>query len=50
MRLLLDIGDDGRINHPANRSFLELLETLQPICGEVLEMVERDVAGVEGAA
>jgi len=50
MRLLLDIGDDGKIDHPANRSFLDLLEALQPMCGEVLETAGRSATGADGAA
>jgi len=50
MRLLLDIGDDGKLNHPANRNFLELLQALQPMCGEVLGMIEEDLERTDGAA
>lgn len=40
MNLLLDVGDDGRINHPKNEAFMDLLEALVPLAGEVLKAVK----------
>lgn len=41
MRLLLDVGDNGEINHPENRAFIDLLETLAPLAGEILRSIRR---------
>ncbi|EFC90403.1 transcriptional regulator, XRE family [Dethiosulfovibrio peptidovorans DSM 11002] len=41
MNLLLDVGEDGRINnHPKNEAFMDLLEALVPLAGEVLKAVK----------
>lgn len=42
MDLLLDVGEDGRINHPKNEAFIDLLEALVPLAGEVLKAVKSD--------
>lgn len=41
MRLLLDVGENGQINHPENEAFLDLLETLAPLIGEILRSIRR---------
>ena len=41
MRLLLDVGENGQINHPENEAFLNLLETLAPLIGEILRSIRR---------
>ena len=41
MRLLLDVGENGEINHPENRAFLDLLEILAPLIGEILRSIKR---------
>ncbi len=41
MRLLLDVGDNGEINHPENEAFLDLLEILAPLAGEILRSIRR---------
>ncbi|MCF4114713.1 MULTISPECIES: hypothetical protein [Dethiosulfovibrio] len=38
MNLLLDVGDG--INHPKNEAFMDLLEALVPLAGEVLKAVK----------
>ncbi len=41
MRLMLDVGDNGEINHPENEAFIDLLEALAPLSEEILSSIQR---------